>query len=312
LLAAHAIRFKLAWNRVGIILIHAGIIIMMLGELVTGLYAIENQMMIREGQTVSNVVDIRVSELAIIHVDPNDPKTDHLVTIPANHLKAGSVIDDPKVPLKVEVQQFMVNSSMNDKDGDIKADRGFGKTTPVKERPEVSGVEGQKIDVPSAYVKLFDRAGKSLGTWLVSTHFMDPQWQWIEADGKKYKIALRFKQTTRPFTMHLTKFDHKVFEGTATPKDYRSHIHLIDNAAVPPVDREIEIYMNNPFHYRGETFYQSGMDKDDKTGIITTTLSVVRNPGWQLPYISCAVVGIGLLIHFGLTLYRFLEKRSVR
>src|ERR1019366_10767223 len=50
LLAAHAIRFKLAWNRVGILLIHAGIIIMMLGELVTGHFAIEGNLVIPIGQ----------------------------------------------------------------------------------------------------------------------------------------------------------------------------------------------------------------------------------------------------------------------
>jgi hypothetical protein len=159
-------------------------------------------------------------------------------------------------------------------------------------------------------VKLSDHKGTALGTWLVSTRFADPQWQWVEAEGKKYKITLRFKQSSRPYSMHLTKFDYKVFEGTATPKDYRSHIHLVDKAQ--DVDRKVEIYMNAPLFYRGETFYQSGMDKDERTGVITTTLSVVRNPGWLLPYISCAVVGVGLLIHFGLTLYRFLEKRTVR
>src|ERR1700677_1709832 len=40
LLAAHAIRFKVSWKRSGILILHAGLILMMLGELVTGLFAI--------------------------------------------------------------------------------------------------------------------------------------------------------------------------------------------------------------------------------------------------------------------------------
>ena len=35
LLAAHAIRFKLSWKRSGILLLHAGIILMMIGEFIT-------------------------------------------------------------------------------------------------------------------------------------------------------------------------------------------------------------------------------------------------------------------------------------
>ena len=42
-----------------------------------------------------------------------------------------------------------------------------------------------------------------------------------------------------------------------------------------------------------------------------SVLQVVHNPGWALPYLSCAIVGFGLLIHFGQTLYRFLQRRAV-
>src|SRR5437868_12474643 len=44
LLAAHAVRFKISWKRAGILLIHSGLVIMMLGELVTGLFAVEGKM----------------------------------------------------------------------------------------------------------------------------------------------------------------------------------------------------------------------------------------------------------------------------
>jgi hypothetical protein len=40
-----------------------------------------------------------------------------------------------------------------------------------------------------------------------------------------------------------------------------------------------------------------------------TSLQVVRNPGWTLPYISCALVALGMLVHFGLHLVQFLMRR---
>src|SRR5262249_30282671 len=51
LLAAHAIRFKVTWKRSGILILHAGLIVMMLGEFFTGVYAIEGRMTIMQGLT---------------------------------------------------------------------------------------------------------------------------------------------------------------------------------------------------------------------------------------------------------------------
>src|SRR5437016_4723271 len=65
LLAAHAVRFKLTWKRSGILLIHAGIVLMMLGELITGLFALEGRMPIPENWTVNFVEDHRALELAV-------------------------------------------------------------------------------------------------------------------------------------------------------------------------------------------------------------------------------------------------------
>jgi hypothetical protein len=264
-------------------------------------------MKIRVGQTTNVVVDSRTCELAIIRLDPDDVRLDHQVVVPARYLKDGAHLDDPNLPFKVEVIRFMVNSALTDGANNL-ATMGFGKVHVAEKRPEVSGVDTNDMDAPSAYVRLSSRDGKELGVWLVSTNFADPKWQWVELDKQKFKIALRFKETTRDFTMHLRKFDHKLFQGTATPKDYRSHIHLSDKIAGE--ERDVEIFMNAPLYYKGETFYQSGMNKD-MTGTYTI-LAVVRNPGWTLPYISCAVVGLGLLMHFGLTLFRFLERRTVR
>ena len=53
LLAAHIVRFKVSWKRSGILMIHAGLIIMMMGELVAGLFQVEGTMHIQEGQTVT-------------------------------------------------------------------------------------------------------------------------------------------------------------------------------------------------------------------------------------------------------------------
>ena len=56
LVAAHATRFKISLKRTGIFLIHIGLIVLMMGELVTGIFAIEGNMSIATGQS-TNYVD---------------------------------------------------------------------------------------------------------------------------------------------------------------------------------------------------------------------------------------------------------------
>jgi hypothetical protein len=307
LLAAHAVRFKLAWNRAGILLIHAGLIIIMLGELITGLYAVEGMVEIKEGGTVRHVVHPGQPELAVI--ERLSAKEDKVVTVPAPHLPTNAVIDDARLPFKLEVVQYMVNSQLVSAPQNKLATMGYGKMHIAKELPEVSGVSTeQRHDAPSAYVKLFDRTGKELGTWLFSYHF---DAQRIEVGGKKYEVALRFKQRDRDFSLHLTKFTHEVFAGTDKPKDFHSYVILKDPKE--NIEREEEIYMNHPLHYKGETFYQSSWTTDPNTGKANgTILQVVRNPGWVLPYLSCLLVGVGMLVHFGAMLYKFVDKRAVR
>ena len=113
LLAAHAVRFKLSWNRAGIILIHAGIIVMMAGELITHLYAVEGRMTIMTGQASNKVYNPRFKcELAFMRA-ASDPQLDEVISVPATLLMhKGAVVDHKDVPVKIEVVQYMVNSSL--------------------------------------------------------------------------------------------------------------------------------------------------------------------------------------------------------
>jgi ABC-type transport system involved in cytochrome c biogenesis permease subunit len=63
--------------------------------------------------------------------------------------------------------------------------------------------------------------------------------------------------------------------------------------------------MNNPIRYRGETFYQSTYNKDRRTNLESTGLQVVENAGWVIPYVTCMMVLVGMLAHFGGTFLVF-------
>ncbi|MGH8246336.1 MAG: cytochrome c biogenesis protein ResB, partial [Gammaproteobacteria bacterium] len=79
-------------------------------------------------------------------------------------------------------------------------------------------------------------------------------------------------------------------------------------------DREVEIYMNNPLRYAGLTFFQHQMAAGELAQqlgqIPSSTLQVVRNPGWITPYAGCIIVASGLIIQFMIHLVGFVSKRA--
>ena len=125
------------------------------------------------------------------------------------------------------------------------------------------------------------------------------QSQKIPVGDKVYEITLRPHRDYKPYTIYLQDFRHSVYTGTDIPKDFRSRVHITG----PGESRDAEIYMNAPLRYQGETFYQAGVLGRDEG----TILQVVRNPGALLPYIACAMVILGLVIHFGISLLKFLK-----
>ena len=71
--------------------------------------------------------------------------------------------------------------------------------------------------------------------------------------------------------------------------------------------RTTRIFMNNPLRYKDYTFYQSSYSIGPN-GAESSVLSVVKNKGRLFPYIACTLIGVGLLIHFLVHLFRFINK----
>lgn len=305
LIAAHLVRFRISWKRSGILLIHGGLILMMGGELVTGLMAVESRMTIDEGKSSNYTEQTRFVEFAV--VNPVDGETDHVVVVPQAILARGGEISDERLPFDIEVVKYMGNSFLVDiakAPGNNLANRGAGLANVAVEEGEVAGTAAQqKVETPSAYLRFKNKDdGKEIGTYLFSI-FLNPQP--VAVGDKTYQTAVRFKRDYKPYALHLIKFRFDRYEGTETPKNFSSLVKLQDTDGS---QREVLIRMNEPLRHAGETFYQADFDKRTEA---TTVLQVVRNPGWLLPYFSCAFVSLGMMVHFGLHLVGFLRKRVV-
>ena len=260
---------------------------------------------------VQNYVDdIRTVELAV--VDPSGKKKDDVVVIPKQMLRPDEVIQDERLPFDVEVVKFLQNSDVREltaKDTENLATAGTGKEFIADPRAAGTGTDTDaNVDITSVYVKFLKKGtSKSLGTYLLSVGLEKSQP--ITVDGTDFGVALRFKRTYKDYVVQLLNAEKENYPGTEMAKSYSSDIHLIDptNGTDRP---RIHIWMNNPLRYKGDTFYQSGFAQDPKTGEAQTTLTVVANRGWMIPYIGCMIVAVGLLAHFLSVLTRFLRRRA--
>lgn len=310
-------------KRAGMVLLHAGIIFLLVGEFFTALFAVEATMTIKEGETV-NFLD-RSQQLELAFIDTTDPERDVVTVIPQRELKDGKVISPEALPFDVKVIRYMRNSNnprpLQTIPESVKKDypqyEGYGERLYVAEQREVSGATGAR-NAPAVDVELIDRdSGQSLGRYILSLwfypNFVNRAWDMpttISADGRNFTAYFRFGReyarspSGNPYSITLLDFVHEKYEGTQTPKDFASRIRLVNEG--DGVDRELRIWMNNPLRYARRTFYQSGYLQDDSG----TVLQVVRNDTWMIPYLSCMIVFVGMTAQFIQSFNRYRRREA--
>ena len=312
LVAAHIKRFELSRKKIGIVTIHAGLILLLVGGLLTSLFQVESYMAIPEGERKNYSESGMISELAI--VDITDAETDKVVVIPERMLANRKEIAHEALPFKLKVNHYFINSNPVLRPADGSSKLAF--------EPQRQALAMDEHNLPAANIEIVTDEGVkgpfSLSRWMTERQYRykleevfapqlgagltrEPRFTY---KGREYMLALRPERYYKPFYIELLDFTHERYKGTEIPKNFASRVRLISGETEE--NREVEIYMNNPLRYWGETYYQGGFEPGDTV----TILQVVRNPTWLTPYIACALVGAGLLIQFLSHLVGFAKKRS--
>jgi hypothetical protein len=310
LIASHIKRFKLTWKKLGIHVTHTGIILLLVGQLATDLLSRETQIRFVEGETKKYSESSLRNELVFM-TDSATAGQDQVVSIPESLVKSTKEIRNEKLPFTIKVKEYHPNAEVRRRGpmvdtGEPPANRGIGVEAVMTPAPEVG--EMDRRNSPSAIVELVGPQG-SLGTWLVSTVLSG--YQEVPVGDKLWRMAFRWQREYLPYTVQLLKTTYEVYPGTDTPKNFQSRIR-IENPGRGE-NREVDIYMNNPLRYEGMTFYQYQMGRDDiDANRGSSTLQVVRNPGWLTPYVGCLMVGGGMAIQFLMHLVGFISKRRTK
>ena len=302
LVAAHIARFKLSWKKAGILLLHSGLILLLVGQLFADIFVdLESQMRLGQGQTKNYSESLYHHELAII--DTSGADSDQVISLPESQLYAGNRIELPVDSLEVMIKEYYPNAAL------VSPSQLPSQNYPhLPIGPMAVAVQMEKTykenerNQPALTVSIL-QSGNLIGTWSLAAGFPRPLS--FQAAGKACQVVLRPKRFYKPFAIQLLQFRHDRYAGTDIAKNFSSRIKLTDPAKHE--DRESLIFMNNPLRYRGYTFFQAGFDDNDTT----TILQVAQNPSWLVPYISCALIVLGMLLQFGMHLVSFVKRRAI-
>ena len=328
LLAGAQLVFK---KRAGIVVLHAGIGLMFAYEVIVGKAHEERQMSIFEGQSQNWTQDIRFYELVVTEPAPDAPASsvsastapttplDTEIVVPQKLLHEGARIALPEAPFDVRIVRFYRNSKLRDaRPGEAGASTaGLGAGFAVDELQPVKGTDSSgAIDMTSMVVELLEKqTGRSLGTYLTGLELGQLRFinsriprDTFEHAGKKYAIELRSKRTYRPYSIKLREVRKDDYLASDKPRNYSSVLEVTDPSR--NVSRVESIKMNSPMRFADESFYQHGYNQA-VDGRKFSTIQVVENVGWMLPYVSCMIVVVGCTAQFGGTLMRFLNRRRL-
>jgi ABC-type transport system involved in cytochrome c biogenesis permease subunit len=301
-------------RKAGIVLLHGGLLLLLANEIWVVLSHVEQRISGVEGETISYSYDIRDVEMALIERVGDE---DRIITVPRPVLERAAQKPDqwyfiPETDLQFRVLQYFQNSSLGQAKEDNPATAGIGSMFQAVAADRASGVAMGETNMASAYVQFRNKSEQDLGTYLVTQAyefyggpmFKTPN---VLRNGDQTLVAVMwFKREYKPYSITINDVQSKNYPGTMTPQWYATEFTLNDTETKFSGDQRV--WMNNPLRYRNETFYQSGYSKDPATGVETTTIQLVLNRGWMIPYLCCAMVTIGLMAQFLPVMLTYLDK----
>jgi len=306
------VRMRKDMKRIGILIIHAGILFLLLGGVIQRVYATDGQMTLFEGQQASQYESYFLWEVTVAPANTGGTVQEYV--IPAkdfNDLGPNEqrTFTADALPFDLTINDYMANCQPMPK-GPM-----FDVNVPVINGVFLRRLEKEKEserNTAGFYATVRDKATgkKQQGIVWGSSWFQNVIPWTVQAGGKTWAIDLHKVRWSVPFTVKLDKFTHTFHPGTRMPASFASDITKIEGNST----QRIHIKMNKPLRYKGYTLYQASWGPQNaKPGDpLFSTFAVVRNPADKFPLYACVIISIGLVLHFSLKLLGYLRAETRR
>jgi len=308
------LRLKRTWSRVGVLITHLGVAMLLLAGAVRYAFAEEGMVLLYEGESTTSFTSYHDWEIVVEEPDAEPARQWVVPYEQFDHASEGgtATFRHPELPFALEVSHWMRNSAPQRK----------GPMTTV-EVPVVRGLFLRQLDphpknaesnLAGCYVTVRD-GDRQLATEILwgghEGRSLRPAPATVDVAGRRFGLLLRKKLTPLPFELRLEDFTVEFFPRTRKPRTYESRVSILDGDSVMTQ----RIRMNEPLRREGVVVYQStwGPPNAAPGQPLYSGLQTVRNnhaDAW--PIWACAVIAIGMALHFGMKFHRFMTRSSGR
>ena len=284
-------------NKMGIIILHLGGILLLVGGGLTAMFSSEGNMILEEGSISNYVEDYHFMELAIINISDND--SDYYTIFDHSSLKQNNILKHKNFGFEIEVINYIKNCEPIRRNNIAGIQfRGMMKNIMLN---ELSPLKEENMNRPGLIFNLTNTGTNADGIYGLFLGQTIPQK--LKINDKDYVIVFRKKRDYLPFSIELVDFKKVMHPGTGIAKSYSSNVNVIEDG----MSKHILIKMNNPLRHKGYTFYQSSFIESLEGE--TSVLAAVKNYGRLFPYISSIIMCFGLLIHLVVKLPKLFKGR---
>lgn len=318
LIVGAIIKVKKRSAGIGMLIAHGGMIMLLLGSLLTHAVAVDGNMALFEGESADKFQSYHEWQLEVIPVN-DDGTAETAWVIPDDEFEhldpdESRTFSNAEIPFSISLTGYRKNSVP------------VVSTAPVVNMPQFSA---RRSDEVGGYVLLglepeieaernlagmvatfggaSDETAKAI-LWADSSDGRAVPFTVKSTEGKKYAVQLRRKTWQVPFTVRLEDFRKEDHAGLSMARAFDSTITKIENG----VEEQIEIKMNEPLRHKGYTFFQASWGPPDAQpgAKLYSVFAVKKDPGDQWPLWSLVVTTIGLVLHFVLKFSKFLDRET--
>ena len=285
-------------KKIGIVIVHLGGLLLLVGGGLTAYFSSEGNMVIAEGEAANYVDDYHNMELAFVNNSLKD--SIEYTVVDESLLYEGSrfqIFDEgPEIYIISNIKNVRIENRISPADSIYKG--LLEKFVLLPKKPEPENTQNR----PALIYKIEGTSNRSDGIYglFLGQGLNDP----YKIKDQIFHSEYRRERTYVPFDIELIDFEKIMHPGTNVAKSFSSDVNLIEN----DIPRRTLIKMNEPLRHKGYTFFQASFIDD--SDVETTVLATVKNYGRLFPYISSIIMSIGLLIHLLLMMPKMVKGKS--
>ncbi len=285
------VRIRKSRETLGILVTHAGIVLLLVAAFVKHHASQDGRVTLREGESADWFESDQRWELAVRESLPDGGVRQHVVPFDALERAGGAA------PVQVAAEGLPFTLAVREAHSNCRpAARGAQDVQFVPEprdREVGRNIPGARFDVVLAGS---DAPLEGLIWGAQRAPFA------AIVDRRRFEFDLRRERHPLPFTLSLADFRKEDHPRSSMPRSFESDV-LVDG------DRKVTISMNEPLRAGGLVVYQAswGPQGAGPDAVLFSTFAVVRNPADALPLIACIVIALGLMHHFTRKLVRHVK-----